>query len=465
MTSLALSRLDQREAARVVAGVAGNKPLPAGIVDQIVGRADGIPLFVEEVTKAVLESGLLHEQDERYVIEGPLPPVAIPSSLYASLMARLDRLSPVKEVAQIGAAVGRRFSYELIAALARRTDEQLRDALQQLVSSGLVFCRGTPPQEFFIFKHALVQDAAYSSLLRPQRQELHARIAKVLETRFAETATTQPEILAHHYTQAGLSDTAIDYWRRAGDLALRRSANVEGVTHLTHAIQLIQSLPATRDRDRRELDLHLALGQMMRATKGYAAPETLRVFVRARELLGGGATVNEQKTVLYGLWSVHYVRAEHVAARGVAQQCLALAAEHQDTDVPALANMLMGCSLLAMGAFNDGRQHLEQTQKLAASGDRFLAPRGKRRWVEETEERLFAAELHRLRGGVLLELGNHCKGEAELLRALAIARERFPGKSAPSARRRRLGVRRNSDTIRIARSNRPRLASSSPMLA
>jgi predicted ATPase len=196
VTALGLSRLGQRDAAQLVARVAGDKALPSDILDQIVGRADGVPLFVEELTKALLEGGLLRERGNRYVLDGSLPPVAIPSSLYASLMARLDRLSPVKEVAQIGAAVGREFSYELIAALARRTEEELDDALQQLVSSGLIFRRGAPPQESFIFKHALVQDAAYGSMLRRQRQELHARIAKVLEARFPETVTTQPEIVA-----------------------------------------------------------------------------------------------------------------------------------------------------------------------------------------------------------------------------------------------------------------------------
>jgi class 3 adenylate cyclase/tetratricopeptide (TPR) repeat protein len=366
VTTLVLSRLDQRESTKLVSGVAGEKLLPPDIVDQIVERADGIPLFVEELTKGVLDSGVLAEQADRYVREGSLPPVAIPSSLYASLMARLDRLSPVKEIAQIGAAVGRRFSYELIAALAQRTDEQLRQALEHLVGSGLVFRRGAPPQESFIFKHALVQDAAYNSLLRRQRQILHARIAKVLETLFAETVASQPEILAHHYAQAGLNELAIDYWRKAGERALRRSANVEGVSHLTRAIELIRSLPVTRDRDRKELELHLALGQMIRATKGYAAPDTLRVFARARELLDGRASVNEQKTVLYGLWSVHFVRAEHLAAREVAQQCLELAERHRASDVPALAHLLMGCSVWATGEFADSRHHLEEARQLAA---------------------------------------------------------------------------------------------------
>jgi class 3 adenylate cyclase/tetratricopeptide (TPR) repeat protein len=369
VTSLALSRLGQREAAQLVARVAGDKSLPADILEQIVRRADGIPLFAEELTKALLEGGLLREQDDHYVLDGPLPSVAIPSSLYASLMARLDRLSPVKEVAQLGAAVGREFSYEVIAALARRTDAQLRGALEKLVSSGLVFRRGIPPNDSFIFKHALVQDAAYSSLLRRQRQELHARIGRVLEERVPETVATQPEIIAQHYAQAGLAVEAIDYWRRAGELALRRSANVEGVTHLTRAIELIRSLPATLQRNRRELELHLSLGQMMRATKGYAAPETLRVFTRARELLDEAATVNERKTVLYGLWSVHYVRAEHIAAREVANECTRLAAQYKDTDAPALANMLMGCSLWAEGLFVDSRRHLEHTQERLGPGE------------------------------------------------------------------------------------------------
>ncbi len=375
VTTLVLSRLGEREAASLVLRVAGGKLLPTDFIDQIVRRADGIPLFVEELTKALLEGGLLMEQNGRYVLEGPLPPVAIPSSLYASLMARLDRLSPVKEVAQIGAAIGREFSYELIAALARRSNEQLGDALHQLVTSGLIFRRGIPPHESYIFKHVLVQDAAYDSLLRRQRQDLHARIGAVLEAQFPEIVVSQPEIMAHHYTEAGLADIAIDYWRKAGERALRRSANVEGVAHLTHAIKLIEALPATRERNRRELELHLALGQMMRATEGYAGPETLRTFSRARDLLDERATDNEQNTVLYGLWSVHYVRAEHVAAREVSLHCLQLAKQHRDTDAPGLANLLMGCSFWAMGAFVESRRHLELTRKLCATegGDTVLS--------------------------------------------------------------------------------------------
>jgi len=368
VTTLALSRLGEREAAQLVGRVAGDKPLPADLMDQIVRRADGIPLFAEELTRALLDGGLLHEQDGRYVLEGPVPPFAIPSSLYASLMARLDRLSPVKAVAQIAAAVGREFSYELIAALARRTDQQLQDALDQLVSSGLVFHRGIPPQDSYIFKHALVQDAAYGSLLRGQRQELHASIAKVLESRFPETVSSQPEILAHHFIQAGLIDSAIDYLRIAGERALRRSANIEGVRHLTHGLELLSSLPPGRERDRRELSLRLALGPAMRALQGNGAQEVLEVFSRAQELLDGSATVKERMIVLQGLWSVHNMRGELVVARALAEKCLALARDVPDPEALVMANLLMGHNLWGMGRFVEARTYLEQTLEHCGPG-------------------------------------------------------------------------------------------------
>jgi predicted ATPase len=226
VTLLTLGRLGQREIEALVEQVAGGKSLPAEILVQIVERADGIPLFTEELTKALLEGGLLREQDGRYLFKGPSPPFAIPSSLHASLLARLDRLAPVREVAQIGAALGREFSYEKLAAVAGRSDDELRDALDQLAGAGLLFRRGTSLRVTFVFKHALIQDAAYSTLLRGQRQALHARIGNMLKDQFPEIAVTEPETLAHHYTQAGLLDIAIDYWRKAGERALRRSAMV-----------------------------------------------------------------------------------------------------------------------------------------------------------------------------------------------------------------------------------------------
>jgi predicted ATPase len=255
VTTLTLSRLGQRDTAALAERVAQGKALPPEIVEQIVERADGIPLFIEELTKTVLEGSLLREEDGRYLLDGPLPALAIPSSLHASLLARLDRLAPVKEVAQIGAALGREFSHEVLAAVARRSEDQLRDALDRLSDAGLIFRRSGLGRASYIFKHALVQDAAYSTLLRSQRQELHARIGRVLEEQFPETSATQPEILAQHYTQAGLADSAIEHWLEAGERAYRRSAIVEATKHLTRGIELIALLPAGVERDRKELGL------------------------------------------------------------------------------------------------------------------------------------------------------------------------------------------------------------------
>ena len=368
VTLLTLGRLGQRETEALVEQVAGGKSLSAEILVQIVERADGIPLFTEELTKALLEGGLLRVQDGRYLFKGPSSSFAIPSSLHASLLARLDRLAPVREVAQIGAALGREFSYEKLAAVAGRSDGELRDALDQLAGAGLLLRRGTSLRATFVFKHALIQDAAYSTLLRGQRQALHARIGNMLKEQFPEIAVTEPETLAHHYTQAGLLDSAIDYWHKAGERALRRSATVEAVQHLTHGIQLTRSLPATPARDRRELDLHLALGRFIRIVKGMAAPETLQVFTRARRLVNDSATVTEQMTVLYGLWGVHHVRAEHTEACEVAQQCLNLAARHNDNkEAEVLAHYIMGDTLWATGTFIEARYHLERTSQLSAA--------------------------------------------------------------------------------------------------
>ena len=367
VSTLTLSRLGLREAAAMVEEVAGGRALPHEIVDSVIERTDGIPLFIEELTKTLIEGDLLRTQDGRYVLTDRLPPQVIPSSLHASLMARLDRLNSVKDVAQTGAAIGREFSYELLRSVATIQDNRLRDALDQLTDAGLVFRRGVLPRAVFIFKHALVQDAAYNTLLRGQRQELHARIGKTLEMLFPETVATQPEILAHHYTQAGLLDEAIHYWHRAGERALRRSANIEAATHLNRGIQLTRSLPPGPERDRRELGLYLSLGPTMRAIKGHGGHELLEVYSRARDLLTDDASVREQMNVLYGLWIIHFSRSEHAAAHALAQDCLARSMRHQHTDFPALAHSLMGNSLWATGEFLEAKSHLDQSLALCAS--------------------------------------------------------------------------------------------------
>jgi hypothetical protein len=293
-------------------------------------------------------------------------------------MARLDRLAPVKEVAQIGAALGREFSYELLAAVARRTDDRLRGALDQLVDAGLVFRRGAPPRASFMFKHALVQDAAYSTLLRSQRQELHARIARSIEQRFPELAEAEPEILAHHYTQAGLADQAISYLAQAGRRALDRSAMVEAASQLTKALVLISELPENRERERRELDLQTALGRALMTTKGYAAAETGEAYARARRLcedLGDTATLVR---VGYGQYLYHLIRAETSQCHQVATEILSFAEKTGSDEARILGHRTLGVSLYEFGRFAAARSQLEtaasllehcQKQRTAHRGD------------------------------------------------------------------------------------------------
>src|SRR5262245_32819100 len=226
----------------MVARVARGRVLPAEVMEQIVTKTYGHPLFVEELTKTVLEAGILVEDAEGYRLDGPLPPLTIPETLQDSLMARLDRLAPVREIAQIGAAIGREFSYPLVRAVVGRDESALKHGLSQLEQAGLVFRRGEPPDAVYNFKHALVRDAAYESLLKSRRQQLHGQIARTLEERFADILASQPEIAGYHFTQAGLVVPAIDYWLRAGNLALSRSANAEAVKHLRQGIELTRSL-------------------------------------------------------------------------------------------------------------------------------------------------------------------------------------------------------------------------------
>ncbi len=378
VSSLWLRRLAERETKALVGAVAGGKSLPDEIINRIVDHADGIPLFIEELTRTLLEGGLLREKEGGYVLAGPLPPLAIPSSLRASLMARLDRLAPVKEVAQIGAALGREFSYELLAAIARRTDEGLRGALDQLVDASLVFRRGVPPHASFVFKHALVQDAAYSTLLRGQRQELHARIARSIEQRFPELVEGEPEILAHHYTQAGLADQAISYLARAGRRALDQSAMVEAASQLTKALVLIPELPDNPERERRELDLQTALGRALMITKGYAAPETGEAYARARRLCEGLGDTATLVRVGYGQYLYHLIRAETAQCHQVASEILSFADKSGSDEARILGHRTLGLSLYELGRFPAARKQLEtaaglleqsQKQRMLHRGD------------------------------------------------------------------------------------------------
>jgi class 3 adenylate cyclase/predicted ATPase/ABC-type transport system involved in cytochrome c biogenesis ATPase subunit len=371
--TLMLGRLDRNDVESMVARVTGGRVLPAEVMKQIVAKTDGNPLFVEELTKAVLEAGILVEDAEGYRLDGPLPPLAIPETLQDSLMSRFDRRAPVREIAQIGAAIGREFSYSLVRVLVGRDESALKHALAQLEQAELVFRRGEPPEAVYSFKHALVRDAAYESLLKSRRHQLHGQIARALEKKFPDVVASQPEIVAHHFTQAGLVDPAIDYWLKAGHLALSRSANAEAVKHLRQGIELTQSQASSPERVRKELDFYLALGPAVAATEGDAAPETSKVFSHARDLLGDGGTLTEQMTVIWGACLAHSMRAEHTAALEVARQCLALAAHHEHPGVSALANRFMGQTLHFMGAFVDARVHLERTLALCAANQEAIA--------------------------------------------------------------------------------------------
>jgi predicted ATPase/class 3 adenylate cyclase len=359
VTTLSMSRLGRRQGAVLVTRVTGEKPLPAEIVEQIVARTDGVPLFVEELTKTVLESGLLADAGDRYELAGPLPPFAIPTTLHDSLMARLDRLAPVKEVAQIGAVIGREFPHQLLAAVADRPEPQLQAALDELVSSELVFRRGAPPEAAYSFKHALVQDAAYQSLLKSKRQQVHARIAHVLEESFPATAATQPELLAHHFTEAGQIERAIGYWLKAGERAAARSANLEAIRHLTRGLGALGTLPESPERDRRELALQIAIGTPLIAVQGYSAPQTGAAYSRARALCERLGEAEPLVATLSGEFVYYFVRGDYPAMRRLADEARHVSERLPNPVVRLASHRLAGITAMYFGAFAEARSEFD----------------------------------------------------------------------------------------------------------
>jgi class 3 adenylate cyclase/predicted ATPase len=363
-TTISLARLGRRAGAALVERVTAGKTLPKEVTDEILARTDGVPLFIEELTKTVLESGLLQERDGQYVLERPLPPLAIPTTLHASLMARLDRLAPVREVAQIGAVAGREFHYELLYALAGMPRERLEDALGQLVRSELIFQRGESPHAVYAFKHALVRDAAYASLLKSRRGQLHAAIANALEQQFPEIAQTQPETLARHLTEAGLIEKAIGYWLRAGKNAALRSANAEAIVHLQRGLELLQSRGDDPAQKQVALEFEVLLGQAMIAARGYAAPETMKVLLRAKKLITDSTETSLKFAILYGIWACYYVGGQADMQQVAAAEFLAEAERCGDTGTLCLAHRAMGTTYVTMGEFAAARRHLEQARAL-----------------------------------------------------------------------------------------------------
>jgi class 3 adenylate cyclase/predicted ATPase len=366
VTARTLNRLGERDIAAMIDGVTGNKLLPSNIRQDIIERTDGIPLFVEEMTKSVLEAEG-EEAAERAVAGIPSPFFAVPASLHASLMTRLDRLGPAKEVSQVGAAIGREFSHTLMEAVAGKPREELASALDRLVAAGLLFRQGVPPQATYLFKHALVQDAAYGTLLREPRRALHARIAETMEGQFAEIAENQPELLARHCTEAGLIEKAALLWGKAGQRSLARSALVEAVAQFTHALNQIATLPAAPALRREQIRFQVALINPLMHAKGFAAPETKAAVERARLLIEEAKALGEPTedplllfSVLYSFWVANYIAFNGDVMRELATQFLGLA-ENQGAAAPLMiGHRIMGTSLLITGNIAESRAHLDR---------------------------------------------------------------------------------------------------------
>ncbi len=360
LTHHGMTRFTRRQTEQMITRVAGNKALPPEVVQEIVEKTDGVPLFVEEFTKLVIESGLLQEYAERYELDGALPPLAIPSTLQDSLMARLDRLGTAKEVAQLAAVLGRAFPFALLRAVSDLDEAPLQAALSRLVDAELLHQRGVSPQATYVFKHALIQDAAYQSLLKSVRQPYHQRVADALVERFPEEVEARPAYVAHHYTEAGLLEKAIRYWTHAGQLALQRSANLEAISHFSKGLELLNVMPPASVDPRQELALWLGLCPAYIATRGFSTPEVERAALRSRELCENLGEVEGAALASVAKFAFHFVRAELRQARVDADAGLALAQRTKDPQLVALMNMLIGDLCYWEGNFGTARRCLSE---------------------------------------------------------------------------------------------------------
>ena len=359
VSTISLNRFARSECETLIGGVSKGKALPPEVRDQIVDRTDGVPLFVEELTKTILESGLLRDVGDHYELAGPLPPLAIPSTLHGSLLARLDRLAPADGVAQIGAAVGREFSYGVIAAVAAVPEKDLKSSLGRLVDAELIFQRGVPPNATYQFKHALVQDAAYSTLLRSKRQKLHGRIAHILEEQFSETIETQPELLARHFTEARLPEKAVVYWQRAGGLAIQRSANLEAVEHLQRGLAAAEAFSDQATSAKQELRLLTDLGAAMIATRSSGSPEIARIYARARQLAVETGQAADLCPILFNSCLGAITRGDFPAGRRLVEELFDLARRDDDPGLKLQAHHAAWDLLLAAGELREAERHIQ----------------------------------------------------------------------------------------------------------
>jgi predicted ATPase/class 3 adenylate cyclase len=359
LTPITLNRLERPQVEALIAHLAGGKALPAEVAAHIVAKTDGVPLYVEELTKMLLASDLLRAEAEHYVLTGPLSTTAIPETLQDSLMARLDQLSTAKEVAQLGAVLGREFPYDMLRAISSQDEATVQDGLTRLVAAELLYQRGRPPRARYMFKHALIQDAAYASLLRSTRQHVHQQVAQLLEARFPEIVETQPELVAQHYTAAGCTEQAVPYWQRAGQQASERSAYLEAISHFTAGIELLKTLPETPEHTQQALSLHIGLGMAIQIAKGIGAPEVERAYAQAYALCQQVDETSELVPVLCGLSRFYAARSQFQTARELGETLLRLA---QRADAPALAviaHYTLGTTWFYLGALPAARQHLE----------------------------------------------------------------------------------------------------------
>jgi len=361
ITEMTLNHLSQTQVEQIVTCVTDGKTLPHEVLVQIVAKTDGVPLFVEELTKAILESGHLHEVDGHYALLGSLSTFTIPATLQDSLMARLDRLVSAKGIAQLAAVIGRQFPYALLQAVSQVDASTLQRELGRLVDAELVYQRGVPPQATYVFKHALIRDAAAQSLLKSTRQQSHQRIVHVLASQFPETTEGQPELLAHHYTEAGLTEQAVPYWYKAGQRASERSAHMEAINHLRQGLSLLQTLPETPERFQREVDMLIMLGASLLAVQGFAAREVGETYTYAQQLCHHLEDPQRLFPVLRGLWQYANLRAEYQTAYALGEQLLTLAqGMRQDSAMLVAAHRALGTTLFWMGAVAAAQTHFAQ---------------------------------------------------------------------------------------------------------
>ncbi|MFQ5756071.1 MAG: AAA family ATPase [Acidiferrobacterales bacterium] len=374
MTPITLNRLERPEVEALIRHQAGGKAVPQIVLEHIVEKGDGVPLFVEELTKTILKSENLAEHGNEYVLKGSLAEMQIPSTLQDSLMARLDRAPTMREVAQVGAVLGREFAYEILNAIVGLEEPQLKSGLKQLVENELLYQRGRPPRSKYIFKHALIQDAAYQSLLKRTRQQYHLQVGQLLEARFPEMVEAHPELLAHHYTEGGAAKEAITASHTAGELASSRGANQEAVTHLSNGLSVANDLPDDRERARYELKLQISLGGVYLQMKGHSASEVEVAFARARELCEQLGDAPELVPTLFGLWRTYVVQMEGIEKhKEVAAQLLRHAKDEIDPVPHVVAHYAAGFTSLVMAEFSAAGDHLREGTRRYALDDRDIA--------------------------------------------------------------------------------------------